>query len=73
MTIREIKVKNAILWQCITQADTEKKIKIYTYNNIITIIIWRVWRYQRVIRILISKKNRQPNGKKKGQKDKQRL
>lgn len=39
MTIREIKVKNAILWQCITQADTEKKIKIYTYNNIITIII----------------------------------
>ena len=39
MTIREIKVNIAILWQYITQADTENKIKVYIYNNIITIII----------------------------------
>jgi hypothetical protein len=29
MTIREIKVKNAILWQCITQAHTKKNQSIH--------------------------------------------
>jgi len=41
------------------------------FNDVISSII-RVWRYQRVIRIRMSKKNRQHNGqKKKVQKDKQ--
>jgi len=39
----------------------------------LNVLIKRVWRYQRVIRIIISKKDRQHNGqKKKGHQDKQR-